>query len=58
MEFANSAAASAVAGVRTENGHPVEAAIWSLLADGADQRLIGNQFKQQLQDMCKQKWTR
>lgn len=29
--------------------------MWSLLADGADQRLVGNQFKQQLQDMMQKK---
>lgn len=49
LEFAKSAADSAV----TEAGggaagYRVEATIWSLLADSADQRLMGNQYKQQL----------
>lgn len=62
MEFAKSAAGSAVAEAGAgagagagAAGHPVEVTMWSLLADGADQRLVGNQFKQQLQDMMQKK---
>lgn len=56
MEFAKSAAGSAGGGAAAGTaGHPVEATMWSLLADGADQRLVGNQFKQQLQDMMQAK---
>ena len=54
MEFAKSAAGSAV-GVAGAGAGAVEATMWSLLADGADQRLVGNQFKQQLQDMMQKK---
>jgi hypothetical protein len=56
VEFAKSAAGSAAAAAGAGGtGHLVEEMIWSLLADGADQRLVGNQYKLQLQDMMQAK---
>jgi hypothetical protein len=54
-ERLQAAVAGAGAGAGSGGGYPVEVTMWSLLADGADQRLAGNQYKQQLQDMMQAK---